>query len=219
MQIAILVAVLCAAPQLPTGVTASADKQPVPLYMRAIAGEPRRPASGWALTPTGELPAAGSVLTAQGLGVRIRSATEVTVFRPEWMLAGSFGVGALFQSSQPDATYGLTLGGAKGLAFLVRNNGTFAIASKSTTGVTGATWAPVQFRAAADNASGANRLEVRTTATEVRFMINGQTVRTMPIAAGQLDGSPGVYVGAAGDVNVAGFTIEGASVLPTRTVK
>jgi hypothetical protein len=40
-----------------------------------------------------------------------------------------------------------------------------------------------------------------------------------PITAGQLDGSPGVYVGAAADVNVAGFTIEGAALPTPRTVK
>jgi hypothetical protein len=219
MHSVILVAVLCAAPQLPAGVATSIDKQPVPLDMRAVAGEPLRPASGWALTPTGDLPADG-VVTAQGLGVRIRSASDVMLFRPEWTLTGSFAVGALFQSSQSDAIYGVTLGGARGLAFLVRNNGTFAIASKSAASATGATWIPVQLRAVTDrDASAANRLEVRAGATEVRFVINGQTVRTMPIAAGQLDGSLGVYVGAACDVNVAGFTIEGAAFPQPRMVK
>jgi hypothetical protein len=136
------------------------------------------------------------------------------------MLSGSFAVGALFQSSQPDAIYGLTLGGAKGLAFLVRNNGTFAIGSTSFASVTGTTWMPVQLRGVTDrDASAANRLEVRASATEARFVINGQTVRVMPITAGQLDGSPGVYVGAAADVNIAGFTIESAALPTPRTVK
>ena len=87
----------------------------------------------------------------------------------------------------------------------MRNNGTFAIQSTNAK-LAGATWTTVALRG-----SGGNRLEVRVGAADVRFMVNGQTVRVMPINAGQLDGAPGVYVGSAGDVNVAGFTIEGAA--------
>ena len=218
MQIAILVAVLCAAPQLPAPLTQSTEQQPVVSDMLRVAGEPLRPASGWALNPTGEL-AADGVVSGQGLGVRIRSATDVTVYRPAWKLTGQFAVGALFQSSQPTATYGLTLGGASGLTLLVRNDGRFAIRGTSAN-LASAAWAPVALRhATAPEVAGANRLEVRVGAADVRFVINGQTVRVMPITAGQLDGSPGVYVGAAGDVNVAGFTVEAATVLQPSAIK
>jgi hypothetical protein len=49
---------------------------------------------------------------------------------------------------------------------------------------------------------------VRVTATEVRVFVNRHEVAVLAIAAGDLDGSPGVHIGAGGDVLVSGITVE-----------
>ena len=211
--VTVLWAMPLAAQQLPTvAPTQSSGRQPVARDTLGIAEAPLRPPAGWALSPSGEL-AADGVVVAQGLGVRIRSASDVTVFRPSWKLAGTFAVGALFESGQPSASYGLTVGGANGLAFLVRADGAFSVQTVSGRSPSGGMWTPLSLRTTNLGMPGANRLEVRVRESEVTFLINGQMVHKATITPGQLDGVPGVHVVAATDVLVAGFTIESAAQL------
>lgn len=110
----VLLLLLCAtritAQQL-TPTTTPSTAQPVTRSLLAPTGAPETPASGWALTPDGDPTGPLSLVTTRGGGVRITAPGPTTIFRPQWTLAGTFSVGALVQSSDPTAIYGLTVGG------------------------------------------------------------------------------------------------------------
>jgi hypothetical protein len=65
----------------------------------------------------------------------------------------------------------------------------------------------------APDGSALDALEVRVDATSATLAINGEEVVTIPITAGQLDGTPGLHVGAGGDLTVAALTVAGDSVV------
>jgi hypothetical protein len=50
---------------------------------------------------------------------------------------------------------------------------------------------------------------VRLQGTTATFLVNGQVVAALSITPRELDGSPGVHVGATGDVLVTTFTVAG----------
>jgi hypothetical protein len=199
-----------AGPQLPAPATQPAERQPIVRETLALGGEPLRPAGGWALTTTGEIPA-DAVVSASGVGTRITSITDLTVFRPDWRLSGTFAVAATFQAESPSAIYGLTVGSENGLAFAVRGDGGFRVQALSGGRTSGGSWALVALREPGATNVSMNRLEVRVGSSEAAFLVNGQKVQVVPITPGQLDGVPGVHVGAGGNVILAGFTIEGVT--------
>jgi hypothetical protein len=211
--------VLTAAPQLPSGVTSPSTAQPVIRETLTTGTEPVRSARGWAVNPEATLETEVPGVVGSGPGVRITTATGVTVFRPAWSLGGMFSVAASFQSAQPDVTFGLTLGGAKGLALLVRSDGAFSVQPLSGGKPAGGSWTSVSLRATDEGTAAENRLEVKVRGAEAVFVINGQVVQTLPIAPGQLDGAPGVHVAASADVVIAGFTIERVAQLLSEGVK
>jgi hypothetical protein len=171
-----------------------------------------RAAVDWAGPTPGVAP---DGVVAQGPGTRVTADSDRTVYKPALALTGTFAVSAVFQrmSSASTAPYGLTLGSservASVIAFLVRPDGAVSVQRAGTTGLRG-TWSPTAvLRAATPEEPAADRLEVRVQETTAAFFVNAQQVAVVPIAAGELDGSPGVHVGASGDVLVTTFTIEG----------
>jgi hypothetical protein len=55
---------------------------------------------------------------------------------------------------------------------------------------------------------------IRVGQAEATFVVDGQVVRTIAITPGQLDGVPGVHVGAAEEVTVSAFTVQTAAATP-----
>ena len=90
------------------------------------------------------------------------------------------------------------------MAFVVRPDEQFAIGTLPVL-----TWAPTTaLRPATASGPAVDRLEVRVSASDVVFVVNGQPLAVVPIATGALDGRPGAHVGAAGEVLVAAFTVQ-----------
>jgi hypothetical protein len=188
------------------------------LLRLAVDGQPIEPAKGWALSseaePTATVP---GIVTLHGPGARITTPTDVALFRPLWRLSGEFTVGASFlrqDASAALAPYGLVVGGDRGLAFVVRGDGTYAIQSLTDGRVSGATWSPVEPQTMKADPTALERLEVRVRATDATFVMSGHVAAVRPIVPGQQDGRPGVYVGADGDVVVVGFSVQSAASLP-----
>lgn len=131
-------------------------------------------------------------------------------------MTGPFAVGATFQrTAEPSAApYGLTLGstdrGAVVIAFLVRPDGAWSVQRR---GAAGAWTAASVLRAATAAGPAADRLEVRVADLTAEFWVNGTRVTVVPITAGELDGRPGVHVGAPGDIVVTTFTVEASPAL------
>jgi hypothetical protein len=152
-----------------------------------------------------------------GTATRVTASSDRTIHRARLQLTGTFRVSATFHrtpGSSPLAPYGLTLGtsttGGPALAFLIRAGGAVAV-HRPRAPLAEPPWTPVTaLRADAPGETTADRLEVRVTETTATFPVNGQTVASGPIAPGETDGSPGVHVGAGGDVLVTLFTVEGA---------
>ncbi|CAN5879958.1 hypothetical protein BH18ACI5_BH18ACI5_10630 [soil metagenome] len=206
--------VLVSAQQLPVARPAQpVAKQPVVRPALEDADAPVRPAPRWSRSPDG-VSKADDIVTVDGPGARIRATTDVTLFRPQWTLTGTFTVAATFHAASATAMYGLTLGGASGLAFVARNDGSFSIQAVKDGRLLGGASAPVGLRVTPDGAPGANRLEVRVGKVEATFLINAQPVRTVPLTGGLLDGVPGVHIGVGGDVSVSAFTVQGAAAAP-----
>jgi hypothetical protein len=173
-----------------------------------------RPAADWAAPDAEGVPAD---VVSVGTATRITAASDRTLHRARLQLAGTFTVSAIFHrtpASSPLAPYGLTLGASKtggpALAFLIRPGGAVAV-HRPRAALAEPAWTPVTaLRADAAGATTADRLEVRVTETTATLLVNGQTVASVPIAPGDVDGSPGVHIGAGGDVLVTQFTVEGA---------
>jgi hypothetical protein len=207
---------------LALSLSASAQQlAPQPSPLRAdltVEGAPVEPAKGWALTSEAE---PGStvpgIVTLHGPGARITASTDVALFRPLWRLSGEFTVSASFlrqEASAAMAPYGLLVGGERGLAFLVRGDGTYAIQSLTDGRVSGATWSPVGPQTMKADPTALDRLEVRVRPTDATFVVNSHVAAVRPIVPGQQDGRPGVYVGADGHVVVVGFSVQSAASLP-----
>ena len=103
-------------------------RQPIVRQARAADDEPKSLAKGWGLDPSAAVSADVPGVMTHGPGVRITAPSDMTVFRPDWSLAGEFSVSAVFEAKgSASGSYGLTVGGALGLAFLVRPEGTFVV--------------------------------------------------------------------------------------------
>ncbi len=187
-------------------------RQPIVRQALAADDEPTSLAKGWALDPAAAVSAGVPGVVSHGPGARITAPSDMTVFRPEWSLAGEFSISAVFEAKgSASGSYGLTVGGALGLAFLVRPDGTFVVHHLQGAKRTEGRWSPRLLDGVAGADPAATRLEVRVGPTEAAFVINGVVVSAIPVAAGQLDGAPGVHVAAQGDVTVAGFTVHTTS--------
>ncbi len=194
----------------------------------AGAADPIGPASEWALASAGVAVPLAVALEAHGPATRLTPATDLTLFRPQWTVAGTFAVSALFEvlpEASATAAYGLIVGGTEAqplaLALLIRPDGTIAIqrsvSARSWTPL--ATARPLRRRGALDpDAAPAplDRLEVRVGATTATCLVNGRAVAVVPIAPGELDGYAGVHAAAGSAVQVSGFTLEGAVTVVAR---
>jgi hypothetical protein len=95
------------------------------------------------------------------------------------------------------------------MAFLIRADGAASVRRDCDS--RGA-WTPItMLRRAATDGPAADRLEVRVSGTEATFFVNAQRVTSVAITPGELDGRPGVHVGAQGEVLVTTFTVGGAA--------
>jgi hypothetical protein len=202
--------------------TARLSAAQMPLDLN-VAGQPTTLPSGWSATATATpetpLPAAVAAL---GPGLRITPQADLALFKPMWRLTGAYAVSASVQrqpSSAASAGYGLVVGGDTGAACLVRPDGAVALSRLTAGRITTALWVPL----AGGGPKGAmtlDRVEVRVRSTAVECGVNGTVVASMPIQPGQLDGVPGVYVGAQADVAVVGFSISGShDVVNPSTIK
>jgi hypothetical protein len=172
-----------------------------------------RAAADWAAADGEGVP--GDVVSL-GTATRVTATADRTIHRPRLQVTGTFTVRATFHrtaSSSPLAPYGLTLGPSEkgpALAFLIRPDGTVAV-HRPRAAFAPPAWMPATaLRAEAPGETTADRLEVRVTETTATFLVNGQTVSSVSIEPGEVDGSPGVHIGAGGDVLVTLFTVEGA---------
>jgi hypothetical protein len=185
-------------------------------------GSVQPPATGnvadWGVTTE----AAGSAsVVPVGTAMRITATTETAVKRSAWVARGRFQVRATIHRAPASATgaaYGLVLGDrgtGEHVAFLVRPDGFAAIEQHRQAGVTTLRdWTRASaLSASAPDGSALDAVEVRVDATRATLAINGEEVVTIPITAGQLDGTPGLHVGAGGDLTVAALTVAGDSVV------
>jgi hypothetical protein len=187
---------------------------PVAATSRSIGAEPGTgEARGW--TRSDGTPLAGVI--AHGPATRVTAATDLTLLRSEWSLTGPFAIGATFQRTAETiaAPYGLTLGSTGratgGTAFLVRADGGWSV---QRAGRAEGEWTAASvLRAATATGPAADRLEVRVVGRAAEFLVNGTSVTVVAIAPGELDGRPGVRVGAQGDVLVTTFTVEASPAL------
>jgi len=177
----------------------------------AVPGQPTTPPPGWTLLASDAATTASPASVQRyGPGVRITTLDEGALFRPAFPLTGDGVVSAVvFVDATTPPAYGLTLGGETGRAFLVRAAGAVAIAPLQNRKAVPGTWTSAPAVATTSTPSGAvpQRLEVRVHGVTADLAVNGVVVASTPIAAGALDGVPGVYSGGPGDLTVAGFSV------------
>ena len=104
---------------------------------------------------------------------------------------------------------GVTLGasgtdGRARLAFMIGPQGVGT--STRPDDIDAAEWTPTPLSAPVEGYRR-DRLELRVTSATVAIWLNGRFVRSFPVAAGEVDGIPGVYVGAGGDVWVEAVAV------------
>jgi hypothetical protein len=158
-------------------------------------------------------------VVAMGKGVRITGGPAGVFWSPTDAASGNYTVRATFNLQQPSNHtnyYGIVFGGADldGAKqtynyFVVAQNGQFQIRSRAA----GAEPTTVQrgphasIVAAPAGGQSTNRLEVRVAGDTVTFVVNGQTVHTMPKGTMKTDGLTGVRVNHMLDVQVEGFEV------------
>ena len=160
-------------------------------------------------------------VVAMGKGVRITGGPAGVFWSPTDTAMGNYTIRATFNLQQPSNHvnyYGIVFGGAdldnakaSYTYFTVAQNGTFLI---RTFAPGAARPADVQTRmphaAIAQPAAGGqstNRLEVRVAGDTITYVVNGQTVHTMPKGTINTNGLAGVRVNHMLDVQVEGFEI------------
>jgi len=194
-------------------VASAQQLSPAPPLQRdtlAVPGQPTSPPPGWTLLasdPATSLSPAS--VQRYGPGVRITTVDDLALFRPAFPLTGDGVVSAVvFVDATTPPAYGLTLGGETGQAFLVRAAGAVTIAPLQNRKAAPGTWTAVPA-VATTSPSGPvpQRLEVRVHGVTAELAVNGVVVASTPIAAGALNGVPGVYSGGPGDLAVAGFSV------------
>lgn len=160
-------------------------------------------------------------VVAMGKGVRITGGPAGVFWNPADTVSGNYTVRATFNLQQPSNHtnyYGLIFGGAdldgpKATYnyFIVAQNGTFQIrhmpaGSMQPTAIMGRTQHASIVQPPAGGQS-TNRLEVRVAGDTITYVINGQTVHTMPKGTTNTNGLVGVRVNHMLDVQVEGFEV------------
>lgn len=154
-----------------------------------------------------------------GTGVRVTGGPAGVFWSDKDVTAGNYTIRATFNLQQPSNHtnfYGITFGGADldnakqtYTYFVVAQNGQFQLRHLAP----GAEPTTVQRGAHASiaqpDASGksTNRLEVRVAGDTITYVVNGQTVHTMPKGTLKTDGLAGVRVNHMLDLQVEGFAV------------
>jgi hypothetical protein len=141
--------------------------------------------------------ATAPVVTGTGPAVTVKTTAPTTLLRTDWTLSGTYAVGATFTpAADADPTDVGVVVGRGALACIVAPDGTARFEAQGSTLAIGASGA----------ARAATEILVRVSAKAVTCEVNGETAVTLgPMA---VTGAPGIYVGKAGSVLVAGFTTE-----------
>lgn len=176
------------------------------------------PLAGWMVrTDRGDTVPTEGRFTATDGGFRIRPGPRTIFFHPDSTASGRFRLSATFhrlaEPRGPEA-YGLFLGGSglKGsgqdyLYFLIRKDGSYLVkhrAGAETHTVVEWTASPAVRTSAGDTVS--NTLSVASDSAEVRFLVNGETVRTLPRSEMlRTEGIVGVRINHGLDVRVRDF--------------
>jgi hypothetical protein len=159
-------------------------------------------------------------VVSMGKGVRITGGPAGVFWSPTDTVSGNYTIRATFNLQQPSNHtnyYGLVFGGADldnakqtYTYFVVAQNGTLQIRHRAPgaepTNVLGRTQHASIVQPAAGGQS-TNRLEVRVAGDTITYVVNGQTVHTMPKGTMKTDGLVGVRVNHMLDVQVEGFEI------------
>jgi hypothetical protein len=142
-------------------------------------------------------------------GFRVSTGPAVTLWNPDNTASGSFTLKGTFTMHEPSSHanyYGLVYGGGdlagsgqNYLYFLVAQNGTFLVKHRANNDTTHDVQARTEHSAVAtpgENGHSTNVLEVRVSANQTEFVINGTVVHTAPKSgmAARADGNWGVRV-------------------------
>jgi len=192
------------------GISATVSAQQGPrAVVKRVVDEPATaaPAGAWRAAAGGSL----TDVRIQGPGTRIAATADRTLVAPLPPVSGAYTIRAMFQrvgvSSGP---YGVALGCADAgcaLTVLLRSDGAVAVQRPGAE-------AKPEWTAGApmrEMPETPDQLEVRVEATAATILVNGQSVLVAPIAVGEADGSPGLFVATGADVLVTALTIEQAA--------
>ena len=158
-------------------------------------------------------------VTTVGKGFRVTGGPAVVLWSPSNQASGNYSLKATFTLMKPSSHpnyYGLVFGGSAldGAAqaytyFTVAQNGTFLIKQRNgdqTPNVVGRTpHASVKNPEASGTA--VNTLEVRVAGDTITYLVNDQTVHTMPKGNIKTDGLVGVRINHVLDVQVDGLEV------------
>jgi hypothetical protein len=146
-----------------------------------------------------------------------------TLWMPGQTASGNYTLSATFTQNKPASHttfYGLIFGGAnlglstqRYLYFQVAQNGTFLIKERignDTTELEGGQTKSEAVQVPPADGSAVNRLEVRVTAEDVSFVVNGTVVHTTPRtgAFANTDGVVGARVNHVLDVTMSDFRVQ-----------
>jgi len=142
-------------------------------------------------------------------GFRVSTGPAVTLWNPDNTASGSYTLKGTFTMHEPSSHanyYGLVYGGGdlagsgqNYLYFLVAQNGTFLVKHRANNDTTHDVQARTEHSAVAtpgENGHSTNVLEVRVSANQTEFVVNGTVVHTAPKSgmAARSDGNWGVRV-------------------------
>lgn len=176
-------------------------QQPLVAHVSAIPPDGPSVATAWTVTVNGT-PA--SAPTARGPWLELQAGTGATWAQSGPTVKGSFRVRAGFLPAvSTSASYGLRLGSAASyLDILLQSNGRWSV--RRSDGTVLQPWTAI-----ASSLIG-HGIDAEVEGTMLIVWIDGTRVGAFTIGSGSLDGQPGVWTDAGGDVFVSGFTIEGA---------
>ena len=153
-----------------------------------------------------------------GKGFRVTGGPAVVLWSPTNAASGNFSLKGTFTLMKPSSHnnyYGLVFGGSalEGAAqaytyFTVAQNGSFLIKQRNgdqTPTVSRGQNAAVKVPVA--NGTSVNTLEVRVAGDTITYLVNDQTVHTMPKGTMKTDGLVGVRINHVLDVQVDGFAL------------
>jgi hypothetical protein len=159
------------------------------------------------------------VVTA-GKGFRVTGGPAVVLWNPANTATGNYSLKATFTLMKPSSHvnfYGLVFGGSalEGPAqaytyFTVAQNGNFLIKGRNgdqTPNIVNRT-PHAAIKQPDANGSSVNTLEVRVAGDTITYLVNDQTVHTMPKGNVKTDGLTGVRINHVLDVQVDGFELK-----------